>query len=288
MGFSEKVQALFDRYRICISEYVCDSFWHTLKVGIYPIAEDGVNTMYEALTAYFNEEQLEFLMYAEERESHTYQITVKFYGDSVMFVKTLIEKIRDLKPTRLRTIQKPPIEGSFKQEDYARAVQVATNWYNEKIEDPLKEIVCHLRNHGINTECSCGHDMYIQCQYVVDGQIMEIHKLVYDYLHAHNLPINFEIHMTHKVQDGYISTSLDIEFLQNIPWRRVFPNYNVGTALRGARHREGLTQQQLAGKLGVSRTAVSLMENCKKSITEDMAKQLSRVLNIGYKVFLEK
>ncbi|MFW9871531.1 MAG: hypothetical protein ACFFG0_00305 [Candidatus Thorarchaeota archaeon] len=37
-------------------------------------------------------------------------------------------------------------------------------WYNEKIEDPLKELVYELRNRGINTHDSCGHSMFIQCE----------------------------------------------------------------------------------------------------------------------------
>lgn len=73
-----------------------------------------------------------------------------------------------------------------------------------------------------------------------------------------------------------------------IPWREAFPDYNPGTALRGARYREGFTQQQLADKLGISRSTISRMENCKKSIDEVMAERLGRALNVGYKVFLKE
>ncbi len=34
-------------------------------------------------------------------------------------------------------------------------------WY-QCIEKPVRKIVYALRNHGINTECSCGHEMYVQ------------------------------------------------------------------------------------------------------------------------------
>jgi len=38
------------------------------------------------------------------------------------------------------------------------------DWYSNTIEEPVRNIVRALRNNGINTECSCGHDMTIQCQ----------------------------------------------------------------------------------------------------------------------------
>ena len=75
---------------------------------------------------------------------------------------------------------------------------------------------------------------------------------------------------------------------QSLPWREVFPNYNSGVALKGARYKEALTQQELADRLGVSRSTVSRMENCKKKIDVVMAHKLSRLLHIGYKVFLER
>ncbi len=31
-------------------------------------------------------------------------------------------------------------------------------WYSTHVEKPIREIVYALRNHGINTICSCGHD----------------------------------------------------------------------------------------------------------------------------------
>lgn len=38
------------------------------------------------------------------------------------------------------------------------------SWYLNNIEEPVRDIVKALRNNGINTECSCGHEMTIQCQ----------------------------------------------------------------------------------------------------------------------------
>jgi hypothetical protein len=44
----------------------------------------------------------------------------------------------------------------------------AEDWYVEFIEFPIRKVVRLLRNHGVNTECSCGHQMYVQFQ-VIDG-----------------------------------------------------------------------------------------------------------------------
>jgi hypothetical protein len=39
------------------------------------------------------------------------------------------------------------------------------DWYSENIEEPLREIVRALRNAGVNTTNSCGHEMYICCDW---------------------------------------------------------------------------------------------------------------------------
>jgi hypothetical protein len=35
-------------------------------------------------------------------------------------------------------------------------------WYKEKIEPEVRDLVRDLRNQGVNTTCSCGHNMYIE------------------------------------------------------------------------------------------------------------------------------
>lgn len=37
-----------------------------------------------------------------------------------------------------------------------------SDWY-DVIEDPVRAIVRALRDNGINTTCSCGHEMWIEC-----------------------------------------------------------------------------------------------------------------------------
>jgi ribosome-binding protein aMBF1 (putative translation factor) len=59
-----------------------------------------------------------------------------------------------------------------------------------------------------------------------------------------------------------------------------------GVALRGARGKEGMSQSELAKRLGIPQGNLSKMENGKRPIGKAMAKRLSEVLNIDYRVFL--
>ena len=47
---------------------------------------------------------------------------------------------------------------------YTDTIMSGDDWYINNIEEPVRDIVRALRNNGVNTECSCGHDMTIQCQ----------------------------------------------------------------------------------------------------------------------------
>lgn len=66
----------------------------------------------------------------------------------------------------------------------------------------------------------------------------------------------------------------------------VFPDLKPGDILRGARHREGLTQAQLAAMIGVKPSHISEMEKGKRPIGKDMSKRLAKVLNTSYQIFL--
>lgn len=72
----------------------------------------------------------------------------------------------------------------------------------------------------------------------------------------------------------------------SVHWREVFPDFNPGLALRGARNREGLTQKELAARAGVSQVYISRMENRKRPIGKEIAKRLAGVLNVDYRIFL--
>lgn len=89
----------------------------------------------------------------------------------------------------------------------------SSDWYERNVDEPVRELVKHLRNNGVNTECCCGHDtpMYIQCQYSPDGSIQEIHQLVWTFLAERKQGVNFTISLDHTVRDGYAYSSLNIE-----------------------------------------------------------------------------
>ena len=59
-----------------------------------------------------------------------------------------------------------------------------------------------------------------------------------------------------------------------------------GTMLQGARLKEGLSQEQLARKLGISQANLSKMEIGSRSIGKKMARRLAKVLNVNYRLFL--
>lgn len=66
----------------------------------------------------------------------------------------------------------------------------------------------------------------------------------------------------------------------------VLGDITPGRLLRGARHREGMTQQTLADAIGCKRHHISEMENGKRSIGKAMAKRIEAATGVNYKVFL--
>ena len=78
---------------------------------------------------------------------------------------------------------------------------------------------------------------------------------------------------------------------KSIPWRDVFKNEierftESGMALRGARHKAGLTQKQLAEEIGVKTHHISEMEHGKRPIGKKMAQRLSNIFKVDYRTFL--
>lgn len=57
-------------------------------------------------------------------------------------------------------------------------------------------------------------------------------------------------------------------------------------ALRGLRHREGVSQKQLAERLGIRQHHLSEMEHGKRSIGKAMAKKLAEALNADWRVLM--
>jgi hypothetical protein len=81
------------------------------------------------------------------------------------------------------------------------------NWYEENIEEPVRKVVKLLRENGFNTECSCGHDMYVQCQYMVDGELQRLERLLL--VNGYN---DYEINLLIRRTDGHLFTTMDIRF----------------------------------------------------------------------------
>ena len=73
---------------------------------------------------------------------------------------------------------------------------------------------------------------------------------------------------------------------ESVSWEEVYPEFNPGVALRGARKREALTQKELARLTRLSQTHISEMEHGKRSIGKEVAKRLAKVLRVNYRVFL--
>ena len=94
--------------------------------------------------------------------------------------------------------------------------------------------------------------------------------------------------------DGVVRLLQDFEVKedqQTIPWRETVASLTqkyteAGIALKGARIKENLSQSDLANKLGIPQSHISDMEHGRRTIGKNMAKRLSKVLNVGYKIFL--
>ena len=74
----------------------------------------------------------------------------------------------------------------------------------------------------------------------------------------------------------------------SVSLEEMFPDLHAGSAIRGLRYREEMTQAQLAEKIGISTRHVSEMESGSRRIDKEMARRLAEVLNTTYKVFLYK
>lgn len=61
----------------------------------------------------------------------------------------------------------------------------------------------------------------------------------------------------------------------------------AGLVLRGIRYRENMSQKALAEKSKVSQNEISKIENGKRVVGEKVAKRLSKVLHIDYRLLTE-
>lgn len=63
------------------------------------------------------------------------------------------------------------------------------------------------------------------------------------------------------------------------------PKYAL--SLRGARHKEGVSQKELSIMTGIAITNISKMENGQRKIGKTVAKKLAQALKVKYKIFLD-
>lgn len=80
-------------------------------------------------------------------------------------------------------------------------------WIEEMVEEGIRKEVMLLRDNGFNTECSCHHEMYVQCQYLPEGEIFRLHKLL-----ANAGYQNYTISVVVKVMEGHQYPSMQITF----------------------------------------------------------------------------
>lgn len=89
-----------------------------------------------------------------------------------------------------------------------------------------------------------------------------------------------------------IITSLKEYRETTIPWRELSAERmtkqggEAAYMLRVSRERQGLSQNQLAKLLKTQQSNISQMECGKRGIGKGLAKRLSKILNVDYRVFL--
>lgn len=70
-------------------------------------------------------------------------------------------------------------------------------------------------------------------------------------------------------------------------FKAVYGNFpKPAVYLSGLRHREGLTQVELAGLLGVAQYNISKMERGKRPIGKEVAKRMAKLFKTDYRMFL--
>jgi hypothetical protein len=83
------------------------------------------------------------------------------------------------------------------------------NWYEKCIEPYIRSLVRLLRDNGINTESSCGHDMTVYCQIITDGFIQHVDNLLFNEGYR-----NYTIEINIDRVDGHEYSSMKISLKQ--------------------------------------------------------------------------
>ncbi len=78
------------------------------------------------------------------------------------------------------------------------------DWYEERIEEPIRDIVRELRNNGINTTNSCGHEMSVEGDFIPDGALEHIHRTLHNYFFERNIEPNYSIDIRLDCERGLV------------------------------------------------------------------------------------
>ncbi len=81
-----------------------------------------------------------------------------------------------------------------------------------------------------------------------------------------------------------LDNEIDDEAIYSI--EEVYPDSTPGSRLRGLRAREGITQRELAERLGIQQHHVSEMEKGTRKIGLSKARRIAKAYNISHRVFL--
>lgn len=79
------------------------------------------------------------------------------------------------------------------------------NEFYSNIEEPIRGIVRELRDNGINTVCSCGHEMYVDADLSIDTQLKRMHDITYTWLVKNGEPVEYSIVVHLVVTKGIVS-----------------------------------------------------------------------------------
>jgi hypothetical protein len=91
---------------------------------------------------------------------------------------------------------------------------ITANWYDDMIEEGVRDVVRMLRDNGFNTSCSCHHEMMIQIDYLADGAIRDLHNLLFHHLDGRGEKISYRITVRVEVSNMYTITSfIEVELL---------------------------------------------------------------------------
>lgn len=78
-------------------------------------------------------------------------------------------------------------------------------WYDDHIEPPIQPIVRLLRNCGINTTNSCGHEMSVEGDLAVDGQLKDIHEALWHHERGNGKEPEYRVTVDLNVYRGVIA-----------------------------------------------------------------------------------